>query len=106
MSMSAKQDYVEIEFKDIYGNFYKQKIYETRVGFVKLKTLSNKTYIHYCTHQSCGKPLWLKDRDVEKLYKIDAGVIELKQDGTYTITKSYNPFLYIERFIKTKFRLI
>lgn len=105
MSMPMKQDYVEIEL-EVLGHRYKKKIYDLRVGFIKLKTFGNQDYIHYCTYHNCGKPTWFEDKDVEKLYKIDAGVIELKHDGTYTITKSYNPFLYIERFIKSKLGLI
>lgn len=103
--MALDIGYVEIEL-EVLGHIYKKKIHDTRVNFVKLKTFGNSDYIHYYTYQNCGKPVWLKDRDVDKLYKVDAGVIELKQDGTYIITKSYNPILYIERYIKTKLNLI
>ncbi len=98
--MISNKEYIEIELV-VSGHRYKKKEYKKRVGFVSLKQHFGNGYImHYFTDYNCGKPVWLKEIDIDRLYRLKAGVIELKPDGTYTITQSINPFLYLERRIR------
>lgn len=92
------KNYVELNVQDMFGNKYYKKITNTKINFVSLRQNFGNWYVmHYYTDSACGKPIWLKESDIDKLLKLKAGLIELKEDGTYIITKTYNPIIYLQR---------